>query len=568
LKKKSNTTKIPVKLQKFSSLVVEGADKAPNRSMLRAVGFKDKDFKKPIVGIASTWSMVTPCNMHIDNLAVQAGAGADKAGGKSIIFNTITISDGISMGTPGMRYSLVSREVIADSIETVAAGEGFDGVVAIGGCDKNMPGCLIAMSRLNRPSVFVYGGTIMPGNYKGQAVDVVSVFEAVGAHANKDISDRELKQIESNAIPGPGSCGGMYTANTMASAIEALGMSLPNSSAEAAISSEKIKDCVNAGAAVVNLIKNNIRPSDIMTKKAFENAITVVIALGGSTNSVLHLLAMANAMNVKLTIDDFTRIGKKTPVLADLKPSGKYMMADFCKIGGITPLMKTLLNAGLLHGDCLTVTGKTLKENLKGVGSYPKGQDIVHSLKKPIKEDSHIVILRGNIASEGAVAKISGKEGHSFTGKAIVFNSEEECLKAILAGRVKKGHVIVIRYEGPRGGPGMREMLAPTSAIMGKGLGDDVALITDGRFSGGTHGFVVGHITPEAVDGGVIAIVKNGDVITIDAEKRGINLEVPKTEIKKRLTSWKKPKPKEKRGVLAKYARLVSSASEGAVTDN
>jgi len=568
LKKKSDTTKIPVKLQKFSSLVVEGADKAPNRSMLRAVGFKDKDFKKPIVGIASTWSMVTPCNMHIDKLALQAGAGADKAGGKSIIFNTITVSDGISMGTPGMRYSLVSREVIADSIETVAAGEGFDGVVAIGGCDKNMPGCLIAMSRLNRPSVFVYGGTIMPGKYHGQAVDIVSVFEAVGAHANKDISDRELKQIESKAIPGPGSCGGMYTANTMASAIEALGMSLPNSSAQAAISSEKIKDCVNAGAAVVNLIKNNIRPSDIMTKKAFENAITVVIALGGSTNSVLHLLAMANAMNVKLTIDDFTRIGKKTPVLADLKPSGKYMMADFCKIGGITPLMKTLLNAGLLHGDCLTVTGETVKENLKGVGPYPKGQDIVHSLKKPIKEDSHIVILRGNLASEGAVAKISGHEGHSFTGKAIVFNSEEDSLKAILSGKVKGGHVIVICYEGPRGGPGMREMLAPTSAIMGKGLGNDVALITDGRFSGGTHGFVVGHITPEAVDGGVIAIVKNGDVLTIDAKKREINLEVSKAEIKKRLALWRKPKPKEKRGVLAKYARLVSSASEGAVTDN
>jgi dihydroxy-acid dehydratase len=568
LKKKSDTTKIPVKLQKFSSLVVEGADKAPNRSMLRAVGFKDKDFKKPIVGVASTWSMVTPCNMHIDKLALQAGAGADKAGGKSIIFNTITVSDGISMGTPGMRYSLVSREVIADSIETVAAGEGFDGVVAIGGCDKNMPGCLIAMSRLNRPSVFVYGGTIMPGNYHGQAVDIVSVFEAVGAHANKDISDRELKQIESRAIPGPGSCGGMYTANTMASAIEALGMSLPNSSAQAAISSEKIKDCVNAGAAVVNLIKNNIRPSDIMTKKAFENAITVVIALGGSTNSVLHLLAMANAMNVKLTIDDFTRIGKKTPVLADLKPSGKYMMADFCKIGGITPLMKTLLNAGLLHGDCLTVTGGTVRENLKDVGPYPKGQDIVHSLKKPIKKDSHIVILKGNLASDGAVAKISGKEGHTFTGRAIVFNSEEESLKAILSGKVKKGHVIVIRYEGPRGGPGMREMLAPTSAIMGKGLGDDVALITDGRFSGGTHGFVVGHITPEAVDGGVIAIVKNGDVITIDATKREINLKISKAEIKKRLTSWKKPKPKEKRGVLAKYAKLVSPASEGAVTDN
>ncbi len=558
----------PVTLQRFSSLVVDGADKAPNRSMLRAVGFKDQDFRKPIVGIASTWSMVTPCNMHIDKLAVQAGVGADKAGGKSIIFNTITNSDGISMGTPGMRYSLVSREVIADSIETVAAGEGFDGVVAIGGCDKNMPGCLIAMSRLNRPSVFVYGGTIMPGNYNGQDIDVVSVFEAVGAHANKDISDRQLKQIELNAIPGPGSCGGMYTANTMASAIEALGMSLPNSSAQAAISRDKIKDCQDAGAAVVNLIKKGIRPSDIMTKKAFENAITVVITLGGSTNAVLHLLAMANSMNVKLTIDDFTRIGKKTPVLADLKPSGKYMMADFCKIGGITPLLKMLLKAGLLHGDCLTVTGKTVKENLRGVGSYPKGQDIVHSLKKPIKDHSHIVILKGNLALDGAVAKISGKEGHKFTGKAIVFNSEEESLKAILSGKVKKGHVIVVRYEGPRGGPGMREMLAPTSAIMGKGLGDDVALITDGRFSGGTHGFVVGHITPEAFDGGVIAIVKNGDAITIDADKREVNLEISKAEIKRRLASWKQPKPKEKRGVLAKYAKLVSSASEGAVTDN
>ncbi len=568
MKKKSDTNKKPVTLQKFSSLVVEGADKAPNRSMLRAVGFKDKDFRKPIVGIASTWSMVTPCNMHINKLAEQAGIGADKAGGKSIIFNTITNSDGISMGTPGMRYSLVSREVIADSIETVTAGEGFDGLVAIGGCDKNMPGCLIAMSRLNRPSVFVYGGTIMPGNYNGKDIDVVSVFEAVGAHANNDISDRQLKQIESKAIPGPGSCGGMYTANTMASAIEALGMSLPNSSAQAAVSRDKIKDCQDAGAAVVNLIKKGIRPSDIMTKKAFENAITVVVALGGSTNSVLHLLAMANAMNVKLTIDDFTRIGKKTPVLADLKPSGKYMMADFCKIGGITPLLKMLLNAGLLYGDCLTVTGKTVKENLRGVGSYPKGQDIVHSIKKPIKEDSHIVILRGNLAPDGAVAKISGHEGLSFTGKAIVFNSEEQSLKAILGGRVKKGHVIVVRYEGPRGGPGMREMLAPTSAIMGKGLGNDVALITDGRFSGGTHGFVVGHITPEAVDGGVIAIVKNGDTITIDAKKREINLEISKAEIKNRLSAWKQPKPKEKRGVLAKYAKLVSSASEGAVTDN
>ncbi len=546
----------PGNFRKFSSLVVEGADRAPSRSMLRAVGFKDKDFKRPVIGIASTWSMVTPCNMHIDKLARDASMGADKAGAKSIIFNTITVSDGISMGTPGMRYSLVSREVIADSIETVAGAEGFDGLVAIGGCDKNMPGCLIAMARLNRPSVFVYGD-----------IDVVSVFEAVGAHANKDISDSELKAIETSAIPGPGSCGGMYTANTMASAIEAMGMSLPNSSAQAAISKDKERDCRDAGAAVMNLIKRNIRPSDIMTKKAFENAITVVIALGGSTNAVLHLLAMANAMDVKLTIDDFTRIGKKTPVLADLKPIGKYMMADFCKIGGITPLLKMLLRAGLLHGDCLTVTGKTVRENLRSVGAYPRGQDLVHSTKKPIKESSHIVILRGNLAPDGAVAKISGKEGHSFTGKAIVFDSEEACLKAVLSGRVKAGHVLVIRYEGPRGGPGMREMLAPTSAVMGKGLGDHVALITDGRFSGGTHGFVVGHITPEASDGGVIAVVKNGDVITIDAEKMEINLKVSKAEIKRRLDAWKKPKPKEKRGVLAKYARLVSSASEGAVTD-
>lgn len=565
--KKSKDAVKNTSYRKYSSLVVEGPDRAPNRSMLRAVGFKDRDFKKPVVGIASTWSMVTPCNMHIDKLALQAGAGVDKSEGKSIIFNTITVSDGISMGTPGMRYSLVSREVIADSIETVAAAEGFDGIVAIGGCDKNMPGCLIAISRLNRPAVFVYGGTIMPGNYNGRPVDVVSVFEAVGAYANKDISESQLTSIEKSAIPGPGSCGGMYTANTMASAIEALGMSLPNSSAQAAVSREKAQDCLNAGEAVMNLIKNKIRPSDIMTRKAFENAIAVVIALGGSTNAVLHLLAMANAMNVKLGIDDFTRIGKRTPVIADLKPSGKYMMADFCKIGGITPLLKMLLEEGLIHGDCMTVTGKTVKENLKSVGPYPKDQDIVAPVKKPLKKDSHIVVLRGNLAPEGGVAKISGKEGLLFSGKAIVFNSEEQCLKAILGGRVKKGHVIVVRYEGPRGGPGMREMLAPTSAVMGKGLGNDVALVTDGRFSGGTHGFVVGHITPEAADGGVIAIVKNGDPITIDAESREINLGIPRAEINKRLSAWKKPKPKAKHGVLAKYAKLVSSASEGAVTD-
>ena len=567
MSKKSNPEGSQKGLRKFSSLVVEGADRAPNRSMLRAVGFKDKDFKRPVIGIASTWSMVTPCNMHIDKLAIEAGKGADAAGAKSIIFGTITVSDGISMGTPGMRYSLVSREVIADSIETVAGAEGFDGVVALGGCDKNMPGCLIAMARLNRPAVFVYGGTIMPGSYNGKPVDIVSVFEAVGAHANKDISDGQLKKIESTAIPGPGSCGGMYTANTMASAIEALGMSLPNSSAQAAISPEKMKDCRDAGAAVYNLIKSGIRPSDIMTKKAFENAIVTTIALGGSTNAVLHLLAIARAVNVKLTIDDFTRIGKKAPVLADLKPSGKFMMADFCRIGGLQPLMKMLLDAGLLHGDCLTVTGKTMAENLKSVGAYPKGQEIVRPVSDPLKKDSHIVILRGNIAEEGAVAKISGHEGLSFTGKAIVFDSEEESLKAILGGKVKKGHVIVIRYEGPRGGPGMREMLAPTSAVMGKGLGNDVALITDGRFSGGTHGFVVGHITPEAYDGGAIAVIKNGDTITIDATTREINLGIPKSELKKRLSEWKRPKPKAEKGVLAKYAKLVSSASEGAVTD-
>ncbi|MBI4228134.1 MAG: dihydroxy-acid dehydratase [Deltaproteobacteria bacterium] len=554
-------------IRKYSSIIVEGNDRSPNRSMLRAVGFKDADFKKPIIGVASTWSMVTPCNMHIDKLALEAARGVDSSGGKSIIFNTITVSDGISMGTPGMRYSLVSREVIADSIETVAGAEGFDGIVAIGGCDKNMPGCLIAMSRLNRPSVFVYGGTIMPGLYCGKPVDIVSVFEAVGAHADKRISDKELKAVESCAIPGPGSCGGMYTANTMASAIEALGMSLPNSSAQLAISPEKNRDCFNAGEAVVNLLKKRILPSDIMTKKAFENAITVVIALGGSTNAVLHLLAMANAMGVRLIIDDFNRIGKRVPVLADLKPSGRFMMADFCKIGGLRPLMKMLLDKGLLNGDCMTVTGRTIKENLKDDQGYPRGQEIVSSFESPIKKDSHIVILRGNLAPEGGVAKITGKEGHLFEGKAIVFDSEEECLRAILSGRIRKGHVLVIRFEGPKGGPGMREMLAPTSAVMGKGLGKDVALITDGRFSGGTHGFVVGHITPEAYDGGVIAVVKNGDSITIDANKREINLNLASTEIKRRLAGWKKPKPRVSRGVLAKYAKLVNSASEGAVTD-
>lgn len=558
-------------IRKFSSHITDGYDRAPSRSMLRAVGFNDQDFKKSQIGIASTWSMVTPCNMHIDELAKTACKGVDQAGGKGVIFNTITISDGISMGSEGMKYSLVSREVIADSVETVTGCQGFDGLVAIGGCDKNMPGCIMAMGRLNRPSVFVYGGTILPGCAKGKELgkklDIVSVFEAVGAYANKKIDQKDLKNVEKNAIPGPGSCGGMYTANTMASAIEALGMSLPGSSAQNAISKEKSQDCQNAGKAVLNLIKKNILPKHIMTKKAFENAITVVIALGGSTNAVLHLIAMADSVGIKITLDDFTRIGKKVPVLGDLKPSGRYLMSELIVIGGIRPLMKGLLNRGLLHGDCMTVTGKTVKQNLASVKNYPAGQEIIKSFDEPIKKSSHLVVLYGNLAKEGAVAKISGKEGLRFEGKAIVFESEETALKAILNGTVKKGHVIVIRYEGPKGGPGMREMLSPTSAVMGKGLGKDVALITDGRFSGGSHGFVVGHVTPEAYSGGVIAIVKNGDPITIDAGTQTLNLDLSSKEIQKRLKTWKKPKARYTKGVLSKYQKLVSSASLGAITD-
>ena len=556
-------------MRPHSSIVLDGPERAPSRAMLYPVGFKPEDFSKPIVGIASTWSMVTPCNMHLDQLAREAEAGANAAGGKAIVFDTITISDGISMGTEGMKYSLVSREVIADSIETVVGCQGMDGFVAIGGCDKNMPGALMAIARLNRPAVFVYGGTILPGCITGDArkLDIVSVFEAVGAHANQKIGETEFQAIEACAIPGPGSCGGMYTANTMASAVEALGMSLPNSSAQNAISEAKKDDCRRAGAAVVEMLKRGIRPLDILTRKAFENAITVVIALGGSTNAVLHLLAIAHSARVKLTLDDFTRIGKKAPVLADLKPSGKHLMSELVAIGGIRPLMKTLLDAGLLHGDCLTVTGETMSETLRDVQPYPAGQTIIHSLEDPIKKDSHLVILYGNLASEGAVAKITGKEGLRFTGRARVYNSEEQALAAILDGTIVKSDVVVIRFEGPRGGPGMREMLSPTSAIMGKGLGKDVALITDGRFSGGSHGFVVGHITPEAYAGGPLAIVKNGDSITIDAEKRQLNLELPAAEIKKRLKAWKAPKPRYTRGVLAKYASAVTSASFGAVTD-
>ncbi|MFT7686618.1 MAG: dihydroxy-acid dehydratase [Candidatus Azotimanducaceae bacterium] len=551
-------------LRKFSKIVVDGYEQAPSRSMLRAVGFDDDDFKKPQIGIASTWSMVTPCNMHINTLAEEVNKGTDAAGGKGIIYNCITISDGISMGTEGMKYSLVSREVIADSVETVSGCMGHDAIITIGGCDKNMPGLIMGMARLNRPSIFIYGGTIQPGP---NHTNIISVFEAVGSRSAGTVSDIELKTIEETAIPGPGSCGGMYTANTMASAIEAMGMSLPNSSAQDAISIDKIDDCLNAGAAIMNLLEKDIKPSDIMTRSAFENAIKVVIALGGSTNAVLHLLAMAHSIGVHLELDDFTTIGKKTPMLADLKPSGKYLMSELIKIGGIQPLMKTMLEAGMLDGSCMTVTGNTLAENLAEVEPYPVGQDIIRPLDNPIKKDSHLVILKGNLAPLGAVAKITGKEGLSFTGNARVFESEEECLKGVLDGTVIKGDVLVIRYEGPKGAPGMREMLSPTSAIMGKGMGEDIALITDGRFSGGSHGFVVGHVTPEAVEGGPIAIIETGDKISIDAENNTVNLDLSDEVIAERLSKWQKPQARYTRGVLAKFAASVSSASEGAVTD-
>ena len=532
--------------------------------MLRAVGFSEEDFSKPQVGIASTGSMVTPCNMHINELAKVTAAGADEAGGKSVIFNTITVSDGISMGTAGMRYSLVSREVIADSIEAVVAAEGFDGLVTIGGCDKNMPGCAMAMARLDRPSVFVYGGTIRPGPKNR---DVVSVFEAVGGVAAGTVSEAELKEVESTAIPGPGSCAGMYTANTMASAIEALGLSLANSSAQEAVSGAKQTDCEQAGQAVVNLIQRGIKPSDILSKEAFENAITVAIALGGSTNAVLHLLAIASDAQIELALDDFTRVGARVPVLGDLRPSGRYMMSELIRIGGIQPLMKMLLDAGLLHGECLTVTGKTLAENLADVAAYPEGQDIVRTLDNPIKPDSHLAVLYGNLAPQGAVAKISGKEGTQFSGRARVFHSEEHALNAILDGTVVAGDVLIIRYEGPKGGPGMREMLSPTAAIIGRGLGDKVALITDGRFSGGSHGFVVGHVTPEAFVGGPLAAVEDGDQITIDSQTKRVDVQLSDEEMDRRLRNWQRPEPRATRGLLAKYARLVSSASVGAITD-
>ena len=550
-------------LRKYSRIVVDGSKQAPSRAMLRAVGFGDDDFAKPQIGIASTWSMVTPCNMHIKELADEAAAGADEAGAKGVVFNTISVSDGISMGTPGMRYSLVSREIIADSIEAVTGAEGFDGLVAIGGCDKNMPACVMAMARLNRPSIFVFGGTIKPG---AKRRDIVAVFEAVGAAAAGRITPAELLEVEQTAIPGPGACGGMYTANTMASAIEALGMSLANSSAQEAVSSDKVDDCRRAGAAVMELIRRDLKPLDIMTRQAFENAISVVIALGGSTNAVLHLLAIAREADIELSLDDFTRIGARVPVLADLKPSGKYLMSELIAIGGIQPLMKRMLDRGLLHGDCLTVTGKTLAENLADVADYPAGQDVVRDFDDPIKPDSHLAILYGNLAPDGAVAKITGKEGLRFEGTARVFASEEEALQAVLDDRIKAGDVVVVRYEGPKGAPGMREMLGPTGAIMGKGLGNDVALITDGRFSGGSHGFVVGHVSPEAAVGGPIGLIEEGDRIVIDAQTRELNVDLDAAELERRRAGWRAPETTIRRGALAKYRACVSSAAEGAVT--
>ncbi len=546
-------------------MITEGENRTPNRAMLRAVGFKDADFSKPIVGIASAWSNLTPCNMHIDGLARKADEGVRSADGVPLTFGTITVSDGISMGTEGMKYSLVSREVIADSIEVVSSAQRFDGLVAIGGCDKNMPGALMGIARLNIPAVFVYGGTIKPGRYENKDIDIVSIFEAVGEHSAGKITDQQLKGIECNACPGAGSCGGMYTANTMASAIEAIGMSLPFSSSRDAESPEKKEDPAEAGQAVIELIKKNIRPRDILTKKSFENAITVVMALGGSTNAVLHLLAIAREAGVPLKMEDFNRIGKKVPHIANLKPSGKYVMSDLNKVGGVPGVMKLLLDRKLIHPDCMTVTGKTIGENLKNV-QFIQNDDIVRPFSNPLHPSGPMVVLKGNLATEGCVAKIGGLKVFRHRGPARIYNSEEEALKAILSKKIKKGDVIVVRYEGPKGGPGMREMLAVTSAVIGSGLGDSVALITDGRFSGGSHGFVVGHIAPEAAAGGTIAALNNGDMIDINADKLSIHVELTDKEIKARLKKLKPYKPSINTGVLKKYSKLVNSASLGATT--
>lgn len=556
----------PTRLNARSSMITEGDVRAPNRSMLRAVGLTDEDFDKPLIGVVSTWSEITPCNSHINRLAEKVREGVRVGGGVPQIFGTITVSDGISMGTEGMKFSLPSREVIADSIELVASAQRFDGVVAIGGCDKNMPGCLMALARLNIPSLFVYGGTILPGTCRGQDVDIVSVFEAVGQYSAGKISRAQLKEVEETAIPGAGSCGGMYTANTMASAIEALGMSLPGGSSMPAVTARKAEDCYKTGQAVVALIEKQITPQHILTKAAFENAITLVMALGGSTNAVLHLIAIARQLDIPLSIDDFTRVGHKVPHLADLKPGGRFVMADLDRVGGVQAVLKVLLNAGYLNGDALTVTGKTLAENLQNAPDLAEGQSVVMPLEKPLHATGPLVILKGNLAPEGGVCKIAGLKSTSHRGPAKVFESEEATFDAIMNHKVTHGDVVVIRYEGPKGGPGMREMLAVTSALVGQGYGETVGLITDGRFSGGTHGMVVGHIAPEAQVGGPIAIVQDGDIITIDADNNLLSVELSDEEIKNRLAKWTAPAPKYTKGVLAKYVKLVESASEGAIT--
>ncbi len=551
-----------------SKIVTQGQQRTPNRSMLRAVGFGDEDFDKPIVGVANGYSTITPCNLGINDLALRAEAELKKAGAMPQIFGTITISDGIAMGTEGMKYSLVSREVIADSIETVCNGQSLDGVLAIGGCDKNMPGALIAMARMNIPAIFVYGGTIKPGHHNGKDLNIVSAFEAVGEYSAGKIDATELLEIERNACPGKGSCGGMYTANTMSSAFEAMGMSLPYSSTMAAEDQEKADSTAKSAFVLVEAIRKQILPRDILTRKAFENAISVIMAVGGSTNSVLHLLAIANTIGVELTIDDFETIRRRVPVLCDLKPSGQYLTVNLHQAGGIPQVMKMLQEHDLLHPDALTITGQTIAEVLADVPSTPSlDQEVIHQWSNPLYHQGHLAILKGNLATEGAVAKITGIKKTQITGPARVFESEEDCLQAILAGKIQPGDIIVIRYEGPKGGPGMREMLAPTSAIIGAGLGDSVGLITDGRFSGGTYGLVVGHVAPEAAVGGAIALVVEGDSITIDAEANLLQLNISDHELVSRRKNWQPPQPRYQRGVLAKYSKLVSSSSLGAVTD-
>jgi len=551
-----------------SQVVTQGVQRSPNRAMLRAVGFRDEDFGKPIVGIANAHSTITPCNIGIQALAERAEAALREAGCMPQVFGTITISDGISMGTEGMKYSLVSREVIADSIETVVNGQSMDGLLAIGGCDKNMPGAMIAMARLNVPAIFVYGGTIKPGHYNGRDLTIVSAFEAVGEYSAGRISEEELLAVERHACPGAGSCGGMYTANTMSSAFEAMGMSLPYSSTMAAEDEEKAESAAQSAKVLAEAIQANIRPRDIITRQSIENAISVIMAVGGSTNAVLHFLAIAHAAEVPLTLDDFETIRARVPVLCDLKPSGRFVATDLHRAGGIPQVMKILLNHGLLHGDCLTISGQTIAEVLRDVPDEPSpDQEVIRPWHSPLYPQGHIAILKGNLAPEGAVAKISGVKTPKIAGPARVFNSEESCLQAILAGQIRPGDVVVIRYEGPKGGPGMREMLSPTSAIIGAGLGDSVGLITDGRFSGGTYGMVVGHVAPEAYVGGPIALVEEGDLITIDAPARLLHLHVSEEELARRRARWAPPEPRYKRGVLAKYAKLVSSSSLGAVTD-